>query len=181
MQPQVQQLIGIILSPGIRINMEITFENIYDILEQNKKDLNFISREDVVMEFGTSKFSTLFYNEERDDIPENIRNFLIKQFNITDNDYDFIQIQKYEIGDYILPHKDSYPCFGLVMLSTSSVDGLVVQQRDGTYKFHLDKAGTFIDVPKFSWHWVNPIQEKTRYTAVYGLHPLNNLDIILDQ
>jgi hypothetical protein len=161
--------------------MQISFENIYDILEQNKSNLNFIPREDVVMEFGTSKFSTLFYNEDRNDIPEDICNFLIKEFKITDNDYDFIQIQKYEIGDYILPHKDTYPCFGLVMLSTSSIDGLVVQQRNGSYKFFKDEAGKFIDVPKFCWHWVNPVQEKTRYTAVYGLHPLNNLDIILDQ
>lgn len=181
MPQQGQQQIGIILNPGIHINMEVTFDNIYSILEQRKKDLNFISREDVVMEFGTSKFSTLFYTDDKNDIPEDILNFLIKQFNVTDNDYDFIQIQKYEIGDYILPHKDSYPCFGLVMLSTSDKDGLVVQQRDGTYKFYPDKAGTFVDVPKFSWHWVNPVQEKTRYTAVYGLHPLNNLDIILDQ
>lgn len=161
--------------------MEITFDNIYDYLEANKNNLNFIPREDVVMEFGTSKFCSLFHNEKRDDIPQEILDFLIKQFNITKNDYHFIQIQKYEIGDYILPHKDTYPCFGLVMLSTSDKDGLVVQQRDGTYKFHPDKAGTFVDVPKFSWHWVNPVREKTRYTAVYGLHPLNNLDAILDQ
>lgn len=161
--------------------MEITFDNIYDYLETNKNKLNFLPREDVVMEFGTSKFCTLFHNEERQDIPKEILNFLIKQFNITENDYNFIQIQKYEVGDYILPHKDTYPCFGLVVLSNSDKNGIVVQQRDGTYKFFPDKAGTFIDVPKFGWHWVNPVQEKTRYTAVYGLYPLNNLDEILDQ
>jgi len=162
--------------------MEITFENIYDYLETNKSQLNFISREDMEMEdFGSCRFSTLFSNDERDDIPEDIKNFLIKAFNITQNDYDFIQIQKYEIGEYILPHKDSYPCFGLVTLSTSDLDGIVVQQKDGTYKFITDKAGNFVDVPKFSWHWVNPVRDKTRYTAVYGLEPLNNLDSILDQ
>ena len=161
--------------------MEITFESLYEYLESNKNKLNFISREDVVAEFGVSKFCSLFYDEQRNDIPKEVLDFLIKEFNITKLDYDFIQIQKYEIGEYILPHKDRYPCFGLVMLSTSSKDGLVVQQRDGTYKFYPDKAGTHIDVPKYSWHWVNPVQEKTRYTAVYGLHPLNNLDAILDQ
>jgi hypothetical protein len=162
--------------------MEITFENIYDYLEENKSRLNFISRADVEMEdFGNCQFSTLFYNEKRDDIPEEIKQFLIKAFNITDNDYDFIQIQKYEIGEYILPHKDPYPCFGLVTLSTSSLDGIVVQQRDGTYKFIPDVAGNFVDVPKFAWHWVNPVREKTRYTAVYGLNPLNNIDALLDQ
>jgi hypothetical protein len=161
--------------------MEITFDNIYDFLEENKNNLNFKPREDFVVEFGKSKFSTLYYNSTLKDIPENIFNFLTKQFNITEKDYDFLQLQKYEIGDYILPHNDPYPCFGLVMLSTSSKDGLVVQQRDGSYKFHPDKAGTIIDIPKFSYHWVNPVQEKTRYTAVYGLYPLNNLDSIIDK
>lgn len=162
--------------------MEITFDNIYEYLEQNKSKLNFISREDMKMEdFGNCKFSTLFCDEDRDDIPEEVKLFLIKTFNITEKDYDFLQIQKYEIGEYILPHKDPYPCFGLVSLSTSALDGIVVQQRDGTYKFITDVTGNFVDVPKFSWHWVNPVREKTRYTAVYGLHPLNNIDALLDQ
>lgn len=162
--------------------MHFTFENIYDYLETNKHLLNFIPRTDLVMDdFGTCSFSTLFSNDERDDVPEDIKNFLIKIFNITKKDYSFLQIQKYEVGEYILPHKDPYPCFGLVSLSTSNLDGIVVQQRDGSYKFIPDKAGNFIEVPKFSWHWVNPVREKTRYTAVFGLEPLNNLDAILDQ
>lgn len=160
--------------------MEITFDNIYDILEQNKTNLNFVPREDFIVEFGKSQFSTLYYTKDQKDIPENIYKFIIQQFNITEKDYDFIQIQKYEIGDYILPHKDPYPCFGLVMLSTSDKDGLMVQQKDETYKFIPDKAGTFVQIPRFTWHWVNPVREKTRYTAVYGLHPLNNLDSILE-
>lgn len=162
--------------------MKITFDNVYAYLEERKANLNFIKRTDVVIEdFGTCNFSTLFFNEERDDIPKELKDFLIESFNITERDYDFIQVQKYELGEYILPHKDPYPCFGLLMLSTSEKDGLVVQQRDGSYKFYSDKVGTLIDVPKFTWHWVNPVREKTRYTAVYGLHPLNNLDYKLDE
>jgi hypothetical protein len=162
--------------------MEITFDSLYDYLETNKSKLNFISRSDMEMEgFGNCQFSTLFHNDERQDIPKDVLDFLIKIFNITSLDYNFIQIQKYEIGEYILPHKDPYSCFGLVTLSTSTLDGIVVQQRDGTYKFISDVAGNFIDVPKFAWHWVNPIREKTRYTAVYGLEPLNNIDAYLDQ
>jgi hypothetical protein len=166
----------------------ITFDNVYSYLEEKKKELNFIERTDVDMpEFGKCPFSTLFYHnprtsgpDARRDIPEELKDFLIEAFKISDREYDFLQVQKYEIGEYILPHKDTYPCFGLVMLSTSDLDGLVVQQKDGTYKFHPDKAGTFVNVPKYSWHWVNPVREKTRYTAVYGLHPLNDHDSILD-
>jgi hypothetical protein len=163
--------------------MDITFENIYDLLESNKSQLNFIPRTDLDMDdFGLCPFSTLFSDQNRDDIPNDIKDFLIKAFNITKRDYHFIQIQKYEIGEYILPHKDPYPCFGLVTLSTSNLDGIVVQQKDGTYKFIPDKAGNFVEVPRFSWHWVNPVREKTRYTAVYGLNSLDqDINNILDQ
>jgi hypothetical protein len=159
----------------------MSFEELYNYLEQNKHTLNFIKRDDVVTEMGTSKFSTLFSDYTNDDIPLEIKQFLVKQFNITEKDYNFLQIQKYEIGEYILPHKDSYPCFGLLILSTSNTDGIVVQQQDGKYKFYKDEAGALINVPKFCWHWVNPVQEKTRYSAVYGLTPLNNLDNLLEQ
>ena len=159
----------------------ITVENIYEYLQDNKKDLNFIQRDDVITEGGKSKFQTLFWDETRQDIPLEVKEFLMKVFKITEKDYSFIQIQKYEIGDYILPHKDVYPLFNLIMLSTSSLDGITVEQRDGTYKFFSDVAGTFIDIPKFRWHWVNPVREKTRYTAVFGLNPITNYDTILDQ
>ena len=157
-----------------------SIEEVYGFLEQNKKDLNFIQRNDVETEHGVSRFQTLFWNEERKDVPVDLKDLLVKTFNITERDYHFIQIQKYEIGDYILPHKDSYPCFGLLTLSTSNLDGIVVEQRDGIYKFFPDVTGNLVDVPKFRWHWVNPVREKTRYTAVYGLHPNNDYDCILD-
>lgn len=161
--------------------MEITLENVYEYLQTHKHELNFITRTDVNIEdFGVCNFSTLFWDETRKDMPKELRDFLLKTFDITDKDYDFLQIQKYEPGEYILPHKDPYPCFGLVMLSDSDKNGLVVQQRDGTYKLYPDKLGTIIDIPKYTWHWVNPVQEKTRYTAVYGLHSLNNIDCIID-
>lgn len=159
----------------------ITFANIYEYLQENKNSLNFIQRDDVVTPTGKSKFQTLFWDKARQDIPLEVKDFLMKIFKITEKDYSFIQIQKYEIGDYILPHKDTYPLFNLVMLSTSSLDGITVEQRDGDYKFFPDVAGTFIDIPKFRWHWVNPVREKTRYTAVFGLNPITNYDSILDQ
>jgi hypothetical protein len=159
----------------------ITIDNIYDYLESNKTNLNFKTREDVKTDCGTSQFQTLFWDWKSKDIPLEIREFLISYFKISDKDYDFLQIQKYEIGDYILPHKDPYPSFGLLILSSSNLDGIVVEQRDGKYKFFNDVAGALIDVPKFSWHWVNPVREKTRYTAVYGLNSMNNYASILDQ
>jgi len=159
----------------------ITIDNIYDYLETNKENLNFKTREDVKTECGTSQFQTLFWDWRAKDMPLELKDFLVNFFKITDKDYDFLQVQKYEIGDYILPHKDPYPCFGLLVLSSSILDGIVVEQRDGKYKFFNDVAGTLVDVPKFSWHWVSPVREKTRYTAVYGLNATKNYACILDQ
>jgi hypothetical protein len=163
--------------------MEITINNIYDYLQENKKNLNFKQRDDVVTECGTSKFQTLFYDKKAQfyDIPEEVKNFLIKSFNIQERDYHFLQIQKYEVGDYILPHKDCYPQFALLHLSTSSLDGLTLEDHEGKYKFLPDIAGNLVQIPKYRWHWVNPVREKTRYTAVYGLNPLKDYDTILDQ
>ena len=157
----------------------ITIENVYDYLETNKSKLNFKQRDDVKGECGVSQFQTLFWDNYSKDMPLELREFLINYFKITEKDYDFLQIQKYEVGDYILPHKDNYPCFGLLVLSTSTLNGITVQQRDDKYKFYPDVAGNLIDVPKFRWHWVNPVREKTRYTAVYGLNAVNNYTDIL--
>lgn len=163
--------------------MEITFDNIYEYLESNKKNLNFKQRDDVVFDCGVCKFQTLFHDKQNKffDMPEEVKNFLMTVFNIKERDYHFIQIQKYEVGDYILPHKDNYPQFSLVHLSTSSVDGLVLEEADGSYKFHPDITGNIVKIPKYKWHWVNPVREKTRYTAVYGLNSLKDYNLLLDQ
>lgn len=163
--------------------MQITINNIYDYLQSNKNSLEFKQRDDVVTECGTSKFQSLIYDKQAEiyNIPEEIKQFLLNSFNIKERDYHFLQIQKYEVGDYILPHKDCYPQFALLHLSTSALDGLTIEDHDGIYKFLPDIAGNLVQIPKYRWHWVNPVREKTRYTAVYGLNPLKDYDTILDQ
>jgi hypothetical protein len=159
--------------------MTITFDNIYQVLEERKKDLNFRFRDDVKSEPGYSRFSTLFKDASLgyDDIPDDILTFLETAFK--SSRYDFMQIQKYEIGEYILPHRDSYPHFNLLILSQSDLDGIVVEQIDGTYKFFPDVQGNMINLPAYKWHWVNPVRDKTRYTAVVGtctkFNDVNNL------
>lgn len=163
--------------------MDITLENIYNFLEENKTQLNYFRREDVVTDCGTSKFSSLVHDKQKDvhNIPQNVLDFLLKTFNIEEKDYHFIQIQKYEIGEYILPHIDCYPNFGLLSLSTSSLDGLVLENNENIFEFIPDVTGRFTRVPGYKWHWVNPVREKTRYTAVYGMNPIKDYDNLLNQ
>jgi hypothetical protein len=89
-------------------------------------------------------------------------------------DWDYLGVQKYETGDYIPPHTDSWPWHRLLMLTTSDVDGLVLhdagQQR---FIFHPDQAGNIINIPPMTTHWVNPVRQSPRYTAVIGSQMMN--------
>ncbi len=82
--------------------------------------------------------------------------------------YRFIQIQRYDPGDFIVPHKDVYEVtkLHLITLTSSTVDGLTVQ--DGSVlKRVLDVAGQKIDFKYNAWHWVDPVVEQ-RYSIVIG-------------
>jgi len=120
---------------------------------------------------GNSDFYTLF-NEDMDDhllnlILENVPKELV----ITNK---FIQIQKYNPGNYILPHKDFQQVtriskLHLYTLTTSDHDGLVCECND-KYILIPDEAGQHIDgsAAMFNWHWVNPVR-KLRYSMVIGV------------
>jgi hypothetical protein len=156
------------------------FEDLYDYLESHKHALQFRNRDDVETEIGKSKFQTLFFDSKYQDVPQEIKEVIEQKLNLTSKDYDFLQIQKYEIGDYILPHRDAYPHFNLLMISSSGWDGLTMEDENNNFCFIPDKAGTIINIPKYKWHWVNPVREKTRYTAVTGINSLHSkLDEIL--
>jgi hypothetical protein len=77
----------------------------------------------------------------------------------------YVQINRYDPGDYVLPHRDSLQQ-GLYMLTTSDRDGLVVQGADGHVVRLLDRAGTYITHHSRAWHWVDPVVHHVRYTLV---------------
>jgi hypothetical protein len=143
----------------------MTFEEVYSFLEKEKDNLNFEKREDFSTNMGISTFHSL----KDKNIPEHLIKFFEDKFNVIEFEYEFMQVQKYEIGEYILPHKDRYGFFKLMNLSESSIDGIVIQDlKNNTYNFHRDKYGNINDLPPGAFHWVNPVQEKTRYTVVIG-------------
>lgn len=82
--------------------------------------------------------------------------------------YSFIQIQKYEPGDFIIPHKDVYEIrtLHLITLTTSEVDGLVIEDGKGGLIKKYDEAGTKIEFSN-EYHWVDPVKT-LRYSLVIG-------------
>jgi len=81
--------------------------------------------------------------------------------------YNFIQVQKYEPGDYIAPHRDSYSIrkLHLITLTSSDVDGLVCEDIDHNLVKIFDSAGQYIDFPYDAAHYVSPVKS-LRYSLV---------------
>jgi hypothetical protein len=113
-----------------------------------------------------SQFKTLFHEEMPDELIEAIMKNFPEELQET---FEFLQIQKYDIGDYIVPHKDKYDIIKLHLchLTSSKSDGTTIQVGEGIETI-LDKAGQYLDFPYDSWHWVNPVLEHTRYSLVVG-------------
>lgn len=112
-----------------------------------------------------SRFKTLKCVDMSDDMKEAI--FADADF---DEDlkymYEFIQIQKYDPGDAICPHRDSYSIrkLHLITLTDSDCDGLVCESGEFIEKIY-DKAGQYIDFPYDAVHWVDPVRD-LRYSIV---------------
>lgn len=82
--------------------------------------------------------------------------------------FQFIQIQRYSPGDYIVPHQDVYSVtkLHLVTLTSGPHDALICQSGDKLIRV-ADQAGQKIDFPYNAWHWVDPCVD-VRYSLVIG-------------
>lgn len=77
----------------------------------------------------------------------------------------YVQINRYDVGDYVLPHRDTLQQ-GLYMLTSSERNSLVVQDATGRPVRIPDRAGTFITFDPNAWHWVDPVVDHERFTMV---------------
>ena len=79
----------------------------------------------------------------------------------------FVQIQRYNPGEYIVPHRDNYNItkLHLITLTSSESDGLVYQSEPDKLIKIYDKAGRKIDADMNNWHWVDPVKD-TRFSLV---------------
>lgn len=114
-----------------------------------------------------SKFSSLF----NEDMPKELIDMI---FNGADwnedlrDFYQFIQIQRYLPGEYIVPHTDKYDIrkLHLVCLTSSIQDAFFVFDED-IMKRVSDTAGTKIDFEYDAIHFV-PTCTYERYSLVIG-------------
>lgn len=156
----------------MRVNNVI--KNNEDIIKYiNSKDFIFDNREineEKGLEFkdifGSSRFSSL----RSVNFDDTLYNLINSNFSESEQTvFDFMQIQRYQEGDYILPHRDNYLSkLRLFQLSTNTLNGLTVQEKEG-YKFYEDIAGCEIKFNRNAYHWVNPTRGEVRYTLVIGL------------
>ena len=77
----------------------------------------------------------------------------------------YIQLQRYELGDFVLPHRDEL-LQGLYVLTSSARDGLTVQDGAGGWMWVADEPGTLIVADLAAWHWVDPVVDPVRYTMI---------------
>ncbi|MGE0492948.1 MAG: 2OG-Fe(II) oxygenase [Vulcanimicrobiota bacterium] len=77
----------------------------------------------------------------------------------------YFQINRYDRGGYVLPHRDELQQ-GLYVLTSSAQDGLTVQDEQGGFRRIYDQAGTFILNDANAWHWVDPVVQAPRYTLL---------------
>lgn len=117
----------------------------------------------------SSKFSTLADEDMSDALIQEIFQSY-KWDDHTKNFYSFIQIQRYQPGDFIIPHKDDYEIkdLHLVTLTTSQHDGLITDDGTKNLVKIYDTAGQKIEFDADAWHWVDPVKD-LRYSLVVGV------------
>lgn len=117
-----------------------------------------------------SRFKTL----KNEDMPDDLIEMIFHPSNMWDSDvinfWSFIQIQKYDIGDYIVPHRDAYfiKKLHLISLTDSKCDGLICEE-DNTLQYIPDVAGQYLDFKYDAIHYVSPVRDHTRYSLVVGV------------
>lgn len=114
-----------------------------------------------------SQFSTLIHEK----MPDILIDTIFKKSKFSEDIrryYAFIQIQKYEPGDFIVPHADNYEIMNLhlVILTTSDKDGFILEHEGKLHRI-LDQAGQKIEFDLNAVHWVDPVINK-RYSLVIG-------------
>ena len=86
------------------------------------------------------------------------------------DDWMFLSVQRYDIGDYIPPHEDIFMWHYLLVLNNSDVDGLVLENlQTGRFEFHADRYDNMIKIEQHAQHWINPVRDHARYTAVIAV------------
>ena len=76
----------------------------------------------------------------------------------------YFQINRYEVGDYILPHRDDL-AQGVYLLTSGKEDGLVMQSGNAFVRVS-GSIGAAVLADARAWHWIDPVAQSPRVTLV---------------
>ncbi|MCA3159939.1 MAG: 2OG-Fe(II) oxygenase [Burkholderiales bacterium] len=76
----------------------------------------------------------------------------------------YFQINRYDTGNFVLPHRDDFPQ-SVCVLRGHSENGLIVQSND-RFVVAPDEPGTAILSDARAWHWVDPVLRGPRLSLV---------------
>lgn len=96
---------------------------------------------------------------DHDEIPPSVRSTIVdvlKQSRLMVGPRRFTLV-RYRPGDFLLPHRDDLAC-SLFAVTSSDVDGLVMQTVDDSFVLITDRAGRHVHLPPGAWHWVDPVR-----------------------
>ena len=94
-----------------------------------------------------------------------------KEIEVPDN-WSYVGVNRYDQGDYIPPHYDPWPWHALMVFTSSEHDGIVIEDKEEKrFNFYNDTPGRVLHIEQCATHWVNPVRDAPRYSAVVGILP----------
>lgn len=157
----------LILTPNFQQNAA----DIVRYVQQDHIRPLFRAREGSLAHAGFQKHPSKFSSLLNKDMPKELIN-MIFDYGLWDSDlkdfYQFIQIQRYMPGDYIVPHIDKYDIrkLNLVCLTSSNRDAFYVFDNDVMVRVE-DEEGQLINFDYDAVHFV-PACTYERYSLVIG-------------
>lgn len=155
------------LFPNFQKNATAIVEYVKQGFMQNR----FKAREGALSHAGSSGYKSKFSSLLNKDMPQELIDMIFNGGNWDESlqdFYQFIQIQRYMPGEYIVPHIDKYDIkkLHLVCMTSSEKDAFYVWDKDSLIRIE-DKAGQKIVFDYDAMHFV-PTVTYERYSLVIG-------------
>lgn len=110
-------------------------------------------------------------NNMNEQLAEWVLSEFSKQIDVP-TDWTYVGVNRYDVGDYIPPHHDPWPWHALLVFTASEYDGIVIEDKHNKrFNFYNDTPGRVLHIEQGAMHWVNPVRDAPRYSAVVARDP----------